>query len=283
MAGGTAEAWGIAGKVALVSGGNRNIGRAIALALADAGVHAAILYRQDENAAREVCAEISARGVRAASFQADLADALGLAGVVKKVESALGEVDILVNNAAIRPNPKFSEISVADWDEVFATNLRAPFFLSQAVLPAMIRKGWGRIINLGGTDAYWGKVRRAHGAAAKLGLVGLTRALALEVARFGVTVNIVVPGPTDTVRPRPEWYPDLETGFVQRLERIPMARLGKPEEVADACLFLASARAGYTTGQELFVSGGAAPMVRQPFEEYGADEFRVSVSTGKPR
>ena len=274
MAEGTAEAWGIAGKVALVSGGNRNIGRAIALALAGAGVHTAILYRQDEKAAREVCAGIAGRGVRAASFAADLADAHGLAGVVRKVESALGEVDILVNNAAIRPNPKFSEITVADWDQVFATNLRAPFFLSQAVLPAMIRKGWGRIISLGGTDAYTGKVRRAHGAAAKAGLVGMTRALALEVARFGVTVNVVVPGPTDTVRPRPEWYPDLDTGFAERLERIPMARLGRPEEVADACLFLASARAGYTTGQELFVSGGAVPIVRQPFEEYGPDEFR---------
>jgi 3-oxoacyl-[acyl-carrier protein] reductase len=274
MAGATAEAYGIAGKVGLVSGGNRNIGRAIALALADAGVHTAILYRQDEKAAREVCAELAARGARAASFRVDLADAHGLAGVVRQVESALGEVDILVNNAAIRPNPKFSEITVADWDQVFATNLRAPFFLSQAVLPAMIRKGWGRIINVGGTDAYWGKVRRAHGAAAKLGLIGMTRALALEVARFGVTVNAVVPGPIDTVRPRPEWYPDLETGFTERLDRIPMARLGKPQEVADACVFLASGRASYTTGQELFVSGGSAPMVRQPFEEYGPDEFR---------
>jgi 3-oxoacyl-[acyl-carrier protein] reductase len=274
MQGEAAEAWGIAGKVALVSGGNRNIGRSIALALAGAGVHTAILYRQDEPAAREVCAGIAARGVRAASFAVNLADAQGLAGVVRKVESALGEVDILVNNAAIRPNPKFSEITVADWDQVFATNLRAPFFLSQAVLPAMIRKSWGRIISLGGTDAYTGKVRRAHGAAAKAGLIGMTRALALEVARFGVTVNMVVPGPIDTVRPRPEWYPDLDTGFAERLERIPMARLGKPQEVADACLFLASARAGYTTGQELFVSGGAVPVVRQPFEEYGPDEFR---------
>ena len=275
MAAGLAEAWGIAGKIALVSGGNRNIGRAIALALAGAGVDVAILYRQDEKAAREVCAEITALGVRAASFRADLADAEGLRGVVKEVEAALGEVDILVNNAAIRPNPRFSEITVADWDQVFATNLRAPFFLSKAVLPAMIRKGWGRIVSLGGTDAHWGKVRRAHGAASKLGLVGMTRALALEVARFGVTVNIVVPGPIDTVRPRPEWYPDLETGFAERLERIPMARLGRPEEVADACLFLASARASYTTGQELFVSGGAVPLVRQPFEEYGPEAFRA--------
>jgi 3-oxoacyl-[acyl-carrier protein] reductase len=274
MAAALHEAYGIAGKVALVTGGSRNIGRSTALALAAAGVHTAVLYHQDEKAARKVCEEIAAQGVRAACYAADLADVERLRAVVKEVEAALGEVDILVNNAAIRPNPKFSEITVEDWDRVFATNLRAPFFLCQAVLPGMIRKSWGRIVNLGGTDAYWGKVRRAHGVAAKLGLVGMTRALALEVARFGVTVNVVVPGTIDTVRPRPDWYPGLETGFADRLERLPMARLGKPEEVADACLFLASERAGYTTGQELFVSGGAVPMVRQSLEEYGPDEFK---------
>jgi 3-oxoacyl-[acyl-carrier protein] reductase len=268
------EKYGIAGKVAVVTGGNRNIGRCTALALASAGADAAILYGQDEKAARKVCEEIRALGVRAAMYQADLADVERLRGIVKDIGQALGEPDILVNNAAIRPNPKFSEITVEDWDRVFATNLRAPFFLSQAVLPGMIRKGWGRIVNLGGTDAYWGKVRRAHGVSAKLGLVGMTRALALEVARFGVTVNVVVPGTIDTVRPRPDWYPGLETGFADRLERLPMARLGKPEEVAEACLFLASTLASYTTGQELFVSGGAFPMVRQPLEEYGPEEFK---------
>jgi 3-oxoacyl-[acyl-carrier protein] reductase len=276
MTGKFEEVYGIAGKVALVTGGSRNIGRSIALAFATAGVTPIIVYRQDEKAARKVCAEIAELGVRAGMFRAELADVEGLKEMVNEIERDHGGVDILVNGAAIRPNSKTSEITVEEWDTVFATNLKAPFFLSQAVLPGMIRKGWGRIINIGGTDAYWGKVRRAHGVSAKLGLVGLTRALATEMARFGVTVNVVVPGTIDTVRPRPDWYPGLETGFADRLERIPMARLGKPEEVAQACLFLASALASYTTGQELFVSGGAFPMVRQPLEEYGPEEFKGS-------
>jgi len=267
------DVFGISGKVALVTGGNRNIGRAIALAFAEAGVAPIILFHQDEAAASAVCAEIEETGVRSAMFQADLADIDRLKNIVGQVDDEFGGVDILINNAAIRPNSKISEITVEEWDTVFATNLRAPFFLSQAVLPAMVRKRWGRIVNIGGNDAYVSKPRRAHGVSAKLGLVGLTRALAVEVARFGVTVNTVVPGTIDTVRPHPEWYPGLDTGFAERKERIPMVRLGKSHEVADACLFLASERAAYTTAQELFVNGGAFPLVRQALEEYEAEDF----------
>jgi 3-oxoacyl-[acyl-carrier protein] reductase len=267
------ETFGIAGRVALITGGNRNIGRCIAVTLAKAGVTSVILFGRDENAARQTCAEIGEHGgVRAGMYQADLTDVERLRGVVKEIEQELGGVDILINNAAIRPARKISEITVEEWDLVFATNLRAPFFLSQAVLQGMVRKGWGRIVNISGTDAYWGKNRRAHGVSTKLGLVGLTRALASEVARFGVTVNTVVPGTIDTVRPRPDWYPELKSGFAERRKRIPMARLGKPQEVANACLFLASELATFTTGQELFVTGGV-PLVRQPLEEYTAEEF----------
>jgi len=267
------DVFGIAGKVALVTGGNRNIGRSIALAFAGAGVAPVILFHEDEAAARQVCEETGGLGVRSAMFQADLADVDRLKAIVAEVEATLGGVDILVNNAAIRPNQKISEITVEDWDRVFATNLRAPFFLSQAVLSGMVKRRWGRIINIGGTDAYLSKPRRAHGVSAKLGIVGLSRALAVEVARFGVTVNTVVPGTIDTVRPHPEWYPGYETGFAERKERIPMVRLGAPQEVADACLFLASNLAGYTTATELFVNGGAFPLVRQPLEEYEAEDF----------
>ncbi|HEV7391534.1 MAG TPA: SDR family oxidoreductase [Burkholderiales bacterium] len=267
------EVFGIAGRVALVTGGNRNIGRSIAVTLARAGATAVILYGSDEAAAKEVHAEIGKEGGRAAVYQADLVDVSRLREVVKDIERNIGSVDILVNNAAVRPHSRISKISVEEWDRVFATNLRAPFFLSQAVLPAMVRKKWGRIISLGGTDAYWGKLHRAHNVSAKMGLVGLSRALANEVARFGITVNVLVPGTIDTVRPRPDWYPELQTGFAERKQVMPMARLGQPQEVAHACLYLASELAGYTTGQEIFASGGAFPLVRQPWDEYPAEEF----------
>ncbi|MDB5862896.1 MAG: family oxidoreductase [Betaproteobacteria bacterium] len=267
------ELFGIKGRVAVITGGNRNIGRAIAMTLADAGATAIVLYGSDEDAARKVCDEIREKGGRAAMYQADLPDVARLQEVVKAIEKEHGGVDILVNNAAVRPHSRISKITVEEWDRVFATNLRAPFFLAQAVLPAMVKKKWGRIISLGGTDAYWGKLHRAHNVAAKMGIVGLTRAMANEVARFGITVNVLVPGTIDTVRPRPDWYPELETGFADRKNVMPMARLGQPQEVANACLFLASALSGYTTGQEIFASGGAFPLVRQPWDEYPAEEF----------
>lgn len=265
--------FGIATRVAVVSGGNRNIGRSIVLTLAKEGAKPVILYRDGAEEAKKVCAEVAALGIKAAMYQADLADSASLAPLVQKIEREQGGIDILINNAAIRPNTKISRITLEEWDLVFNTNLKAPFFLSQAVLPGMIARKWGRIINIGGTDAYWGKVRRAHGVSAKLGLVGLTRAMALEVARFGVTINVVIPGTIDTQRPHPEWYPELKTGYAERLERIPMARLGDTQQVANACLFLASDLASFTTAQELFASGGAVPLVRQTLDEYGADEF----------
>jgi len=269
----TGTSFGIANRVAVVSGGNRNIGRSIVLTLAKEGAKPVILYRDGADEANQVCAEVAALGIKAAMYKADLADTASLAPLVKKIEQEQGGIDILINNAAIRPNTKISKITLEEWDLVFNTNLKAPFFLSQAVLPGMIARKWGRIINIGGTDAYWGKVRRAHGVSAKLGLVGLTRAMALEVARFGVTINVVIPGTIDTQRPHPEWYPELKTGYAERLERIPMARLGDTQQVANACLFLASDLASFTTAQELFASGGAVPLVRQTLDEYGADEF----------
>lgn len=267
------DPFGITGRVALITGGNRNIGRAIALTLAGAGATPVILFNQDEAAAARVCEEVAERGAKGAMFQADLRDISRLQGVVGEIGKQFGGVDILVNNAALRPNTRISDITIAEWDDVFAINLKAPFFLAQAILPHMVAQGWGRIINIGGSDGYQGKSRRAHGVSTKMGIAGLTRALAHEIARFGVTVNTLVPGMIDTVRPRPDWYPGHNDGFSERKLRIPMGRLGEPQEVANACLFLASQMATYTTGQELFVTGGACPLVRQPLEEYAAEEF----------
>jgi NAD(P)-dependent dehydrogenase (short-subunit alcohol dehydrogenase family) len=267
------SALGVTGRVALITGGGRNIGRAVALTLAGAGALPVVMYHEDERTARAVCDEISAAGGRAGVCQADLGDVAQIRAVVAKVAAEFGEIDILINNAAIRPHSKISEITVEEWDRVLAVNLRAPFFLAQAVLPAMVHKQWGRIINIGGSDGYNGKPRRAHGVSSKMGLVGLTRALANEVAQFGVTVNIVVPGTIDTKRPHPEWYPGVENGFAARMTRVAMGRQGQSQEVANACLFLASDLATYTTGQEMFVTGGAPPIVRQPEEEYPPQEF----------
>jgi 3-oxoacyl-[acyl-carrier protein] reductase len=267
------EAFGIAGKVALVTGGSKNIGRSIASTLAWAGAIPVVLFRDDESAARAFCEEVAAAGGKAGMVQADLVDVDGLKHAVKYAEKEFGSVDILVNNAAVRPHAKISKITVEEWDRVLATNLRAPFLLSQAVLPGMVRRKWGRIVNIGGVDAYWGKSQRAHNVSAKLGLVGLTRALAAETARFGITVNAVIPGTTDTYRHHPEWYPAMEKMYDERKARTPMGRVGTPQEVANACLFLASELAPYTTGQEFFVTGGGFPMVRSPSEEYPPEAF----------
>lgn len=267
------SAFGIAGKVALITGGGRNIGRAVALSLAGVGAVPVVMYHEDERTARAVCDEIKAAGGRSGVCQADVGDVAQCRAAVAKVAAEFGDIDILINNAAIRPHSKISQISVEEWDRVLSVNLRAPFFLSQAVLPGMVRKKWGRIINIGGSDGYNGKPRRAHGVSSKMGLVGLTRALANEVAQFGVTVNMVVPGTIDTQRPHPEWYPGIENGFAARMTRVAMGRQGRSQEVANACLFLASDLATYTTGQEMFVTGGAPPIVRQPEEEYPPEEF----------
>ena len=187
---------------------------------------------------------------------------------------AIGPVDIVVVNATPdQPHHPIEEYTWEFYQSMLNFFLISPFLLTRAVLPHMKQQKWGRIINIGGTDAYWGKVRRAHGVSAKLGLVGLTRAMALEVARFGVTINVVIPGTIDTVRPHPEWYPELKSGYAERLQRIPMARLGQSQDVANACLYLVSELASFTTAQELFASGGAVPLVRQTLDEYTAEDF----------
>jgi 3-oxoacyl-[acyl-carrier protein] reductase len=267
------DKFGISGKVALVTGGNRNIGRAIALTLASVGVHPMIIFNSDEEAASKVCEEAREFGVNSSIYRADLRDVARLQDIITQIEVRYQGIDILVNNAATRPNTKIANISIKEWDDVFAINLKAPFFLAQTALPYMVRNGWGRIINIGGSDGYQGKAHRAHGVSTKMGIVGLSRALASETARFGVTVNTLVPGMIDTIRPRPDWYPGIDDGFSERKLRIPMARLGTPQEVANACLFLASDMASYTTGQEIFVSGGTCPLVRQPLEEYEPEDF----------
>lgn len=254
------------GRTALVTGGGRNIGLAVATALAGAGASVILGYRRDQEAARAAARRIAAEGGEVEMLRIDVADVESTRQAIARLNATGKTIDVLINNAAIRPRTPIAEVSVEEWDAVHAVNLRGAFFLSQAVLAHMTSQRWGRVINIGGIDAYHGSVQRPHVVASKLGLVGLGRALANETARNGVTVNTVVPGVLDTERYR-HGSDDIKRVMEHALAIVPMARLGDAGDVASACLFLASEFASYITGQELIVSGGAFPLVRQTFRE----------------
>lgn len=258
----------LTGEVALVTGGTKNIGRAISVGLAGCGAAIACCYAEDDTSAKMTTGQIEAAGGMSRSYRVDIADPEQIGRLVESVRAEFGDPTILVNNAARRPRQKIAEITSKDIDDVVAVNMRAPLLLAQAVLPAMRDKGWGRIVNISGGDAYHGSLQRPHVTASKLGIVGLARALALETALWGVTVNVVVPGFIDTIRDHPEWYPDMKSSSTGRVDRIPIGRPGTPEEVAAAVVFLCSREASYFTGQELFATGGWSPLTRQPWYEY---------------
>ncbi len=237
------------GKVALVTGGARNIGRAIALELADAGAALAIVVRADIAGAEAVVREIEARGGRAIAVQADIAEPRDVQRAVDTTLERLARLDILVNNAGIRPEAPLELLSLEAWRRVMAVMLDGPFLLAQAALPALERAR-GTIINIGGLTAYTGAAHRAHVVAAKAGLDGLTKALAVELAARDITVNLVAPGLIDTKREGAEpAHHKTRTNLV--------GRRGQPEEVAAAVRYLAGPGARYLTGQTLHVNGGA--------------------------
>jgi NAD(P)-dependent dehydrogenase (short-subunit alcohol dehydrogenase family) len=242
------------GRRALVTGGNRGLGRVIAQALAEAGADVAIASRSLDSC-QAACAEIAAAtGRRALPFAADLTVASEVVRLVAEVEPGLGPVDILVNNAGVNIRGASDELAEADWDAVIATNLKAPFLVSRALGPRMRDRGWGRIINLGSILSVVGLPGRAPYAASKAGVVNLTRVLALEWASRGVTVNAICPGPFGTEMNRPLLNdPEKYKAFV---ERIPMGRWGEVHEIAGAAVFLASDAASFVTGSALFVDGG---------------------------
>lgn len=243
------------GRTALVTGGNKNIGRAIALAFADAGADVAVHAGSDGEGVERVAGEIRDRGRRAFATTADLGDPEACERLVYAATDALGPIDVLISNAAARPLQNFMSISVEDWDRVLASNLSASFYLSRLLLPGMVERGHGRVIAIGGPDGQRAVPNRAHNVTCKAGIIGLVKAISIEFARHGITANVVTPGMTDTTRdPKdyPHWPPSDEV-LQQRLHN---PRLGKPEEIADACVFLSSEKAAYVTGQTLHVSGG---------------------------
>ncbi len=236
----------LTGKVALVTGASRGIGKAVAIALAKAGADVAINYRSHRSEADDTCAEIQQLGRRSVAVKADVSVAAEVGRLAVSVEAKLGPVIILVNNAGItRPQP-ISEIAEQDWDEIIAVNLKSVFLVTQAVLPKMRAARWGRIVNLSSVDAQSGGVVGPHYAASKAGILGLTHFYANLLAKEGITVNAIAPALIETamVTGNPNARPDL----------IPVGRFGTVDEVADAAVMLT--RNGYVTGQTINVNGG---------------------------
>lgn len=240
------------GKVALVTGGARNIGRAIARALAAGGASVIVNANTSREEAERTVAAIRADGGRASLRIADVTDARAVAAMVQDAAAEFGRLDLLVNNAAIRAETPFADLPLEEWRRVLATVLDGAFLCARACLPQLLRAPGGSIVNVGGMTASTGAIGRAHVVAAKAGLAGLTRALALEFAAHGVTVNTVVPGTIETVR----GLPGAPERPAHRRALPPLGRRGEPEEVAAAVRFLCGPGARYITGQSLHVNGG---------------------------
>jgi 3-oxoacyl-[acyl-carrier protein] reductase len=242
------------GKVALVTGAGRNIGRAIALALADAGAKVAVNVRASRDEGQAVVDEIVARGGDALLVVADVTQRADVDAMIAAVAKRFGRLDIVVNNAAIRHEAAFAELPYADWRAAQAVCVDGAFHCTQAALALLRDSGAAAVINIGGMTAYTGASKRAHVVTAKAALGGFTRALAHELAEFGVTVNCVSPGLIDTVRKASSASaaPAHHSAHATLL-----GRRGNPDEVASAVVWLAGPGARYTTGQTLHVNGGA--------------------------
>jgi 3-oxoacyl-[acyl-carrier protein] reductase len=242
----------LAGQVALVTGGVRKIGRAIALALAREGAAVAINAKSSREEADGVVREVEALGGTARTMMADVTDESEVARMVAAIARELGPVDILINNAAIRREEAFTEMSFAGWRAIMAVVLDGAFLTSRAVIPGMLAKGRGTIVNIGGVTGHTGAHGRAHVVAAKAGLVGLTKALAVEFGTRGITVNCVVPGKIAGPRAASAGTSGAIPGGGHPL----VGREGEPEDVAAAVRLLCSSGGRYITGQTIHVSGG---------------------------
>jgi 3-oxoacyl-[acyl-carrier protein] reductase len=242
----------INGKVAIVTGAGRNIGRAIALALAEGGASIVINARSNRAEADAVAREIEAFGVKALVHIGDVADAAAVRAMAEMATKHLGQIDILVNNAALRREKPFAEMSYVEWREILDVTLDGAFHCAKACLPALRKSGAGAIVNIGGLSAHTGARNRAHVVTAKAGIVGFTRALAHDLASDGITVNCVVPGLIGTSRPKDKPEPAHHLSH----QTITGER-GRPEDVASAVRFLCGPSARYITGQAIHANGGA--------------------------
>ncbi len=234
-------------RVALVTGAGGGIGAATARALADAGYRALLTYRS-----KQAEAEALARELGGAAYPLELRDAAATKALAATLEGEHGGVDVLVHNAGLIRDSLLAFLPEKDWDEVVEVNLRGPFVLTKALLRGMLKRRWGRVIAIASASGVGGQRGQTHYSAAKAGLIGFTKALAKEVASYSITANAIAPGFIDT-----EILSGLAPAkLAEYIEEVPVGRLGRPEEVAAAVVFLASEAAGYITGQVLRIDGG---------------------------
>ncbi|MDO4785635.1 MAG: 3-oxoacyl-[acyl-carrier-protein] reductase [Fretibacterium sp.] len=239
-------------RLALVTGGSRGIGRAVAAALGRSGFDVAVNYNNSAGPAEELCGELAALGVRASAFKADVSDRAQVEALFKAVEAGMGPVEVLVNNAGITRDNLLMRMKCEEWDSVLAANLNSAFYCTREAIRGMAKARWGRIVNIASVVGLIGNVGQANYSASKAGLIGFTKSVAREYAARGVTVNAVAPGfvATDMTGVLKDQVKEAILG------QIPMGRMGVPEDVARAVVFFASEESSYVTGQVLAVDGG---------------------------
>ena len=242
----------LSGRIALVTGGSRGIGRAIALRLAEAGADIAILYAGNEAAAHETCTEIETKGVRAYCVKCDVSDSAQVTAAVKEVRAALGPIDILINNAGITRDGISLRMKESDFRRVLDVNLTGAFLVTQAVMSDFVRRRKGHIVNIASVAGQMGNAGQSNYSSAKAGMIGLTKTLARELAGRGITVNAVAPGFVRTEMTAAMSEDALKAG----VSAVPLGRMAEPEEIAEAVCFLSGDRAAYITGTVLSVNGG---------------------------
>jgi NAD(P)-dependent dehydrogenase (short-subunit alcohol dehydrogenase family) len=243
----------LASKVAIVTGGSRGIGKAISLAMAEAGASVALTYREQEAAAQDVVEQIVTAGGKAKAFAMDVRDRAAVRHSIEAAEEAFGGVDVLVNNAGVNKPTDFDQITNVEWDDILGINLRGPFICSQEALPGLRRRGGGSIINIGSVSGQYGGPRTAHYAASKAGLISLSQVIARFAAKDSVRCNTIAAGliASDMAAA------GMQAGAVSRAaESILLGRLGTAKEVASVAVFLASEASSYITAQTINVNGG---------------------------